>query len=351
MKYLKYLTYLLIVVLTTVSFSSCEKSTEEIDMTENVLGHLSDSYEWHICTINGHHISVPLLVIVKSQRDNKWHLFSSSRFHDSEDGVYEGFYIDRARQGKVYEKGIDERPLDFSFTRDALQIWLNAILLIVVFLTASRWYKRHNNKTTAPKGFVGMLEVLTMAINDDVIKASIGEKNYKPYAPYLLTIFFFILTCNLVGLIPIFPAGSNITGNISVTFLLAFMTLIVINVFGNKVYWKEILWPDVPMMMKFPIPLMPFIELFSIFTKPFALMIRLFANMFGGHAVIISLTCIIFITWQISAGLGASMSAVSFILVLFMNLLELLVAFIQAYVFTILSAVFIGLAHQEHEDV
>ena len=151
----------------------------------------------------------------------------------------------------------------------------------------------------------------------------------------------------LIGLIPVFPGGANVTGNINVTLFLALCTMIVINLFGNKEYWKDIFWPHVPVFLKVPIPLMPVIELFGVFTKPFALMIRLFANMMAGHAVILSFTCVIFLGWSIGVGYGIGLNAFSIIMLLFMNCLELLVAFVQAYVFTLLSAVFIGLAHKE----
>ena len=327
---------------------SASEEKEPIDVKEAILGHMSDAYEWHITTWANHrHISIYLPVIVK-HHDGGWVVFSSKRFHESEDHTYDGFYIDEARQGKIFEKGYEDRPWDISITKDVVQIWINVIVLLLIFLPCARWYKKHRVEDGAPKGFVGMIEVLVIAINDDVIKSSIGEKHYRKYAPYLLTAFFFIFVTNLMGLIPFFPGGANVTGNISITFLFAFMTFLAINLFGNKEYWKEIFWPDVPTAMKFPIPLMPVIELFGIFTKPFALMIRLFANMLGGHAIILSLTCVIFITFQVSAVIGTPLSILSFVMMLFMNCLELLVAFIQAYVFTMLSAVFIGLAHPEH---
>ena len=190
--------------------------------------------------------------------------------------------------------------------------------------------------------------MFVMYIHDDLIKPAVGERHYKRYAPFLLTVFFFIFTCNLVGLIPVFPGGANVTGNINITMFLAITSMLVINIFGNKEYWKEIFWPEVPMALKFPVPLMPVIELFSIFTKPFALMIRLFANMMAGHAIILSFTCVIFLGWSMGVGYGLGLSSLGIIMLLFMNCLELLVAFVQAYVFTMLSAVFIGMAHKEH---
>jgi F-type H+-transporting ATPase subunit a len=151
-----------------------------------------------------------------------------------------------------------------------------------------------------------------------------------------------------MGLIPIFPAGANVTGNIAVTLSLALVTFFTVNVFGNREYWKEILWPDVPIFLKVP-PILPLIEFIGIFTKPFALTVRLFANITAGHAIILALTCMIFITAKMGPAIGAPMTALSLFFMVFMNMLELLVAYIQAYVFTILSAMFIGLAHPEHE--
>lgn len=330
--------------------ASEEKS--EVDVKEIVLGHMSDAYEWHITTWQGHHISIPLPVIVKSE-SGEWHVFSSARFHESEDGTYLGFYCNAEKNGKIYEhtaSGQDVRPLDLSITKDVVQIWIVVALMVIIFIGSARWYKGRKPGDAAPKGFVGLVEMFVVSINDDLIRPSVGEKHYRFYAPYLLTAFFFIFITNLLGLLPIFPGGANITGNINITFLLAIFTMLFVNLFGNKEYWKEILWPPVPTWLKCPIPMMPIIELFGIFTKPFALMVRLFANMMGGHAIILSLTCVIFITCQLGAVIGTPLSFVSFVMMIFMNCLELLVAFIQAYVFTMLSAVFIGMAHPEHHE-
>lgn len=194
-----------------------------------------------------------------------------------------------------------------------------------------------------------MVEMLVMSIHDDLIRDSIGEKHYRPYAPYLLTAFFFILITNMLGLLPIFPGGANVTGNINITFFLALCTMLAVNLFGNKEYWKEIFWPDVPMFLKaYPAAIMPIIEVFGIITKPFALMVRLFANMMAGHAVILSFTCIIFLGWSMGTAYGIGLNLFSGLMLLFMNLVEVLVAFVQAYVFTLLSAVFIGLSRPAH---
>lgn len=321
---------------------------ENIDVKEIVLGHMSDSYEWHITTWNQHHISIPLPVIVKGENSG-WHIFSSSRLYHGQS--HEGFFIE-SNSGKIYEQTAHGpiRPLDFSMTKDVIQIWIVVIIMLIIFVGSARWYKGRDRSEEAPQGFVGLVEMFVMMVNDDIIKPSIGEDKYKPYAPFLLTAFFFIFITNLLGLLPIFPGGANVTGNITITFFLAVCTLLIVNIFGSKEYWKEIFWPEVPTWLKVPIPMMPVIELFGIFTKPFALMVRLFANMMGGHAIILSLTCVIFITCQLGFAIGASLSFVSFILMIFMNCLELLVAFIQAYVFTMLSAVFIGLAHPAHHS-
>lgn len=318
-----------------------QQEGEALNIPEIVLHHLADAYEWHIVS----DVSIPLPIIIRSSQTGEWHFCTAHSLPD-------GFFFNEEAHGKIYERmadGTTERPWDLSITRNVLQIWIVVALLLTVFLCCARWYKKHDKTSDAPSGFVGVIEMLVMMINDSVIKSSIGEKHYRKYAPYLLTVFFFILVTNLVGLLPIFPGGANVTGNINITFFLAFCTFLAINLFGNKEYWKEIFWPDVPIFLK-AIPVMPAIELFGVFTKPFALMIRLFANMMAGHAVILSFTCVIFLGWSMGVGYGLGLNLFSIVMLLFMNALELLVAFVQAYVFTMLSAVFIGLAHKDHEE-
>lgn len=345
MKHLKSILLLLLIAFSPTFAQAEEASEEELNIPEIVLEHLSDSYEWHIASYEGKHLSIPLPIIVRSENSGEWHLCTAHT-------LPEGFFFNTERHGKIYEtmpNGEVIRPLDLSITKAVAQIWIVVIVLITVFLYCANWYKKRDAKSDAPKGFVGMVEMLVVMINDDVVKSSIGEKHYRKYAPYLLTAFFFIFTTNIVGLIPIFPGGANVTGNINITLFLAVCTMLAINLFGNKEYWKEIFWPEVPLFLKaYPIPVMPVIELFGVFTKPFALMIRLFANMMAGHAVILSFTCVIFLGWSMGVGYGLGLNLFSAIMLLFMNCLEVLVAFIQAYVFTMLSAVFIGLAHKEH---
>ncbi len=319
---------------------------KELDIPEIVMEHLADSYEWHIATYEGRHLSIPLPVILRSEATGEWHVCTAH-------SLPEGFFFDETHHGKIYERladGTAVRPIDLSITKSVAQIWIVVAVLVCVFLSCARWYRKRDKKSNAPGGFVGMMEMLVMTIHDDLIKPAVGEKHYKSYAPYLLTVFFFIFTTNLIGLIPIFPGGANVTGNINITLFLAVCTMLAINLFGNKEYWKEIFWPEVPLFLKaYPVPVMPVIELFGVFTKPFALMIRLFANMMAGHAVILSFTCVIFLGWSMGTGFGLGLNIFSVIMLLFMNCLEVLVAFVQAYVFTMLSAVFIGLAHKEHE--
>lgn len=346
MKQLRTIILVLLAVLSSVQINASETEGGKINIPEIVLEHLSDSYEWHIASYEGKHISIPLPIIVRSSSTGEWYVCTAHN-------LPEQFFFDETHHGKIYEKlpdGTRERPLDLSITKTVTQIWIVVIVLIAIFLSCAKWYKTRDEKSEAPGGFVGMIEMFVMTIHDDLIKPSVGENHYKPYAPYLLTVFFFIFTTNIIGLIPIFPGGANVTGNINITLFLAVCTMLAINLFGNKEYWKEIFWPEVPLFLKaYPAPVMPLIELFGVFTKPFALMIRLFANMMAGHAVILSFTCVIFLGWSMGVGYGLGLNIFSIIMLLFMNCLEVLVAFVQAYVFTMLSAVFIGLAHKEHE--
>lgn len=349
MKLLKYLFCTAFCLLALVPRQARAEKKGEIDVYEIVFGHIEDAYEWHITEIGGTSVSIPLPVIVKST--SGWHVFSSARLRDH--AQYEGLYI--AQKGtyknKVVERdasGREIRPFDISITKNVLALFINSVILVCIMLGCARWYKRHEVSDGAPKGGVGMIEALVVMINDEVIKECIGE-DYRRYAPYLLTAFFFVLVNNLMGIIPIFPGGANVTGNIAVTMVLALCTFLFTNVFGTKAYWKDIFWPNVPTWLKVPVPLMPVIELFGIFTKPFALMIRLFANIMAGHAAILSLVAIIFITVKVGPLINGSMTVISVLFAIFMDTLELLVAFIQAYVFTMLSAVFIGLSRVKEE--
>ena len=328
--------------------SSQEQKENTVDVKGIVFGHIGDSYEWHITTWGNTQITIPLPVIVYSPKTG-WHAFLSSRLKEN-GGVYEGFSI--APEGSKYEGKIVEqvagevvRPWDISITKVTLSLLINSAILVIIILSVAHWYRRREQGAYAPGGFIGFMEMFIMMVHDDVIKNCIGP-NYKKFAPYLLTAFFFIFINNLMGLVPFFPGGANVTGNIAITMVLAIFTFLAVNIFGTKHYWKDIFWPDVPWWLKVPVPMMPFIEFFGIFTKPFALMIRLFANMLSGHMAMLVLTCLIFISASMGPALNGTLTFASVLFNIFMNALELLVAFIQAYVFTMLSAVFIGLAQE-----
>lgn len=325
---------------------------ETVDVKGVVFGHIGDAYEWHITTWGETHVTVPLPIIVYSPATG-WHCFSSARLAEH-GGSYEGLRI--APEGSRYEgklveydaNGQEVRPWDFSITKVVFALLFNSVLLVMIILSVAHWYRKRPQDSKAPGGFIGFMEMFIMMVNDDVIKSCVGP-NYRKFSPYLLTAFFFIFINNLMGLIPFFPGGANVTGNIAVTLVLALCTFIAVNLFGTKTYWKDIFWPDVPWWLKVPFPMMPLIEFFGVFTKPFALMIRLFANMLAGHMAMLVLTCLIFISASMGPALNGSLTVASVLFNIFMNALELLVAFIQAYVFTMLSAVFIGLAQEESE--
>lgn len=336
--------------------AAAESQKEGVDMQGVLWGHIKDSYEWHVTTVAGHPVIIHLPVIVHSSTG--WHVFSSSQFSEEKDaqgrrpGPY-GLYISSspAHENKVCESvgGQEVRPLDLSITKTVMVLFIDAALLLLCVLLPARWCRRHKPDDPAPGGFTGLMHMFIMYIYTDVVKASLGREADK-YAPYLLTCFFFIFIANLMGVVPFPPGGGNLTGNIACTMFLALCTFLITNLTGTRAYWKEIFWPDVPTWLKVPVPLMPFIEFFSIFTKPLALMIRLFANMMAGHAIALSLTCLIFIMFNLNPVGGAAMTVVSVVMSIFMMLLEVLVCFIQALVFTMLSAVFISLSHvKEHK--
>ena len=333
----------------TQAFASESASNEDLNPKEIILEHLQDAYWWHIATVGDHHLSIYLPVIVYSST-NGFAIFSSS--HIAHNHSYKGYFIPHEGKyaGKIVElndEGEEVRPLDLSLSKIPFAILVNSIVMLVLFLLVAHWYRK-SPKHATPGGIVGAMEMFVMSVEDDIIRKSIG-KDYARYSPYLLTAFFFIFINNILGLLPVFPGGANVTGNISVTLVLALCTMVAINLFGNKAYWKDIFWPEVPMWMKAPLPLMPVIELFGVISKPFALTIRLFANITAGHAIILSITCLIFLTVKLGVTVNASMTAFAVILSVFMSFLEILVAYIQAYVFTMLSAVFIGLSRHNEE--
>lgn len=325
---------------------------EKFSPGEMIMEHVVDNHEWFIARIGRATIYLPLPVLLFSE--GKFHAFLSSRFHN-ETHSYMGFVLsDRGpNKGKIVTiqqemTGKGPAVYDLSITKTVLAIFISSLLLILIFVSVANRYKREPNQ--APHGLQNLLEPLILFIRDDVAKSSIGEKNYQKYLPYLLTIFFFILLNNLMGIIPIFPGGANVTGNIAVTGVMAACTLIITTISGNRHYWVDIInTPGVPWWLKIPVPLMPIVEIIGIITKPFVLMVRLFANMTAGHIIILGFISIIFIFGQVSSALGIGVGIPTLLFMVFMDLLELLVAFIQAYVFTLLSALYFGLATIEPE--
>jgi F-type H+-transporting ATPase subunit a len=316
---------------------------EKFNAKEYIMDHVLDSHEWHLWTNpkSGHHVTVSLPVIIYD-RESGLHLFSSKNITEGKtyedykiaaEGKYEGRIVKVNDAGEVNEEYV---PLDLSITKSVAGMMVAALVLLWIFLSLAHSYKKSG--ISAPKGLQGLIEPVILFVRDDVIKPNIGPK-YEKFMPYLLTVFFFILINNILGLIPIFPFGANVTGNIAVTLVLAVCTLVITEFNGSKTYWKHIVAsPGVPFWL---LPIMFIVEVIGIFSKPFALMIRLFANITAGHIIVLSLIGLIFIfktAW-------ASLVSVPF--VVFMDCLELFVAFLQAYVFTLLSSLFIGLALQE----
>lgn len=325
---------------------------EKINPKEIIFEHLGDGYGWEVPFC--HDLRIPLPVIVRDY-EGRWHCFSSKRIQHGEE--YDGFMLggkDSKWHGKVVGlrpvevdgKTVMEeyRPWDLSITKNVLALFISVIIVMWMVLQVAVWYKKSGYK--APRKFTGAIEALIEFVYQGVIKPTLGVKAPK-FAPYLLTVFFFILVMNLLGLIVIFPGGANLTGNIAVTLVLALLTFLITNIFGTMHYWKEVFWPDVPLWLKFPLPIMPIIEIFGVFTKPAALTIRLFANMMGGHIIVIVLTLLIFILAALGPVVTGGATIVSVLFSIFMLLIDVLVSFIQAYVFTMLSTLFISLAQEE----
>lgn len=319
-----------------------------VDAQGLIFDHLGDRYGWEVPF--NHHKSIPLPVIVLAS--DGFHVFSSARVAHGAvwtDGNVE-FKVagaDSPYKGKVVEivDGQEVKPtLDISITKNVCGVFISALMVIWCVLSVARWHRKQGMK--APRKMVGAIEVVIEFVYDGVIKSTLKDKANK-FAPYLLTVFFFILVMNLLGLIVIFPGGANLTGNIAVTLVLAIITFLVTNIFATKHYWKDIFNPDVPGWLKFPIPIMPVIELFGIFTKPAALTVRLFANMMGGHMIVLVLTLLIFIFAAMGPVVTGATAVVSIIFSVFMLLIDVLVSFIQAYVFTMLSTIFISLGQEE----
>ena len=366
-------------------FAACSSPEKEtIDSGSIIIGHVTDSHTWHICdykskdgTEHAVAINLPIILIDEGHLE----VFSSKHFHHGH-AVYQGknhtyaliggglekeeiVCVEKADFDKppyiaepvevgeeLYLKLKDDegnvlKPIDISITKTAAAIIIAVTLLIIIILASAKKYKVRNG---APHGMQSLIELLVLHVRDGIVEPILGH-NTRRFLPYLLTLFFFIFFCNILGLIPIFPAGANITGNIAVTAILALITFIITNFNGNKHYWKDIFnTPGVPAWLKI-FPLMPVVELVGVFTKPIVLMIRLFANMTAGHIVILGFVVIIFILSNtLGMAVGGAVSVVSVIFAVFISLLECLVAYIQAFVFTMLSALYISMAVEEPEE-
>lgn len=336
-------------------------ASEEFNAGDVIIGHVTDAHSWHLfdyCDKQGreHAVAIPLPVILF--HDGHLVCFSSARFeHGHSD--YKGFRLVGGGLEKEEVVCVDDKgeilrdatgaaikPIDLSMTKTAAAILIAALILIVIVFVARAGYKKRG--TAAPHGLQSLVEMLVVFVRDSIARPMIGEQKYERYLPYLLTLFFFIFLCNILGLIPFFPAGANITGNIAVTGILALITFFVTNISGNRHYWIDIFnTPGVPAWLKI-FPLMPVVELVGVFTKPIVLMVRLFANMTAGHIVILGFMVIIFILSNLfGTYVGGAVSVLSVLFSVFISVLECLVAYIQAFVFTMLTALYIGMAVAE----
>lgn len=357
---LKALVWMIVLLLSAPVFSNSPEEGEQVDVTGMIMHHIKDAHEWHILSYddaNGvkQHVSVNLPIILI---DGGIKVFSSKRFYHEEEPIEivtpEGgkdHYLVNTELGygvfhetiyKLNSSGLldfdveghvlNAKPYDFSITKHVFTLFFSSLLLFVLLRAAVKSYK--SDGLHPPRGIARFIEPVVIFVRDDIAKANIGEAKYKKYMPFLLSAFFFIWINNMLGLIPIFPGGANLTGDISFTLTLAMLTMLITVFSGNKNYWKHIFsTPGVPIAL---LPIMIPVEIIGIFAKPFALMVRLFANITAGHIIILSLTGIIFTFGSAAwAGLSIPMS-------LFLLILKLLVAFLQAFIFTMLSALFIG---------
>jgi F-type H+-transporting ATPase subunit a len=331
-----FLAALLLLLGCTRLFASGE-SNGEFNPGEMIMHHIGDSHDFHV--YGDFHLPLPIILYSPSAGLST---FMSSEFgHGHETHEVNGYSLNH---GKI-TRSDNQTFFDLSITKNVFTIILASIVLMIIFLTIASKYKKHG-VLSAPKGVQSFFEPIVLFIRDEVAVPYLGKKASK-YLPYLLTIFFFIWIVNLMGLIPFFPGSSNVTGNISVTLVLAFVTFFITQFSGNKYYWSHILLPDVPWWLY---PIVVPVEILGIFTKPFALMVRLFANITAGHIIILSLVSLVFIFGKSGESMtgGLTGGLVATLFGLFMNFMELLVAVIQAFIFTTLSAVFIGSAVEEH---
>jgi F-type H+-transporting ATPase subunit a len=328
------LTLLFLSVFSTASMASeqADEPAEKFNPGEVILHHVMDDHVWHFW--DGHNGTLYLPVIVYSS-EKGLDVFSSHNFYDEHHNTvaYNGYEL---KHNHIYLAGTEETVLDLSITKNVAMLLINAALLLLVFTAVAKGYKKNQGK--APGGIQSFFEPIIVFVRDEVVKPNIGHR-YEKFLPYMLTLFFFILFGNLLGLL---PGAGNLTGNIAVTLTLAVLTFIITNVNGNKAYWSHIFWtPGVPLPLRLVI--LP-VEIIGIFTKPISLTIRLFVAITAGHIVLLALICLTFIFGSVWVGFGSS------IIVLFISLIEILVAGIQAYVFTLFTSLYIGMAIADHDE-
>lgn len=351
------------IFISATTFASGHEEKKEFNVGDMIMHHISDAHEWHLWGpehgAGSKTIHLPIILI-----DGGLKTFSSGLFYEGElaeaidsktnepvhylvgKGAAAGYAMVHEEIYKLHEGALHfedghvhgaEKPYDFSITKNVLALFFGALLMLIILGSTASFYRK--NGAVAPKGIAKFMEPLIVMVRDDIAKANIDSHKYQKYVPYLLTIFFFIWINNMLGLVPFLPGGANLTGNISVTLFLAVCTLLVTVFSGNKNYWGHIFaMPGVPKPVL--IILIP-IELVGVLTKPFALMVRLFANMTAGHIIVLALVSIIFINQN------AAWGALSVPMALFISVLELLVAFLQGFLFAMLSALFIGAAVEE----
>ncbi|HMQ75104.1 MAG TPA: F0F1 ATP synthase subunit A [Flavobacteriales bacterium] len=323
-------------------------SIEKFNAGKLIMDHIGDEHGWHLWG----HTSLPLPVILYNS-ERGLSLFSSGRFdhgHKTYGGyaLHEGHVVavDAPDGSDAHHAAVNEdlaaATVDLSITKNVATLLIVSALLLWVFISVARAYTRRAGQ--APTGLQNLVEPIILFVRDDLAKSAIGHR-YERYLPYLLTAFFFIFFSNLLGLVPFFPGGANLTGNIAVTVVLAVITFLIVTFSGNKHYWHHIFaMPGVPGWV---LAILTPVEILGMFLKPFVLAIRLFANITAGHIIALSFFSLIFVFGETSAGAGYGVAIGSWLFTVFMFMLELLVAFIQAYVFTFLSAMYIGAAVEE----
>jgi F-type H+-transporting ATPase subunit a len=324
---------------------------EKFNPGEFIFDHIGDSHEWPITMIGHTAVAIPLPIILYSKEKGLVAFWSSRLNHGQTE--YRGFKLETEgkNKSKIVETlvdGTEALPFDISITKNVASLLFSAFLILLIFISLGNSYKK--NKLKAPRGLQSLLEPVILFIRNDIARPSIGDKDYEKYMPFLLTVFFFIWINNMLGLVPLAPGGANVTGNIAITMVLALCTFTITNINAKKQYWKHMVnMPGVPVWLKIPIPVMPLVETIGLLTKPFVLMVRLFANITAGHIIGLGFLSLIFFFGEMRPFLGYSVSIVSLFFMMFMTLLELLVAFIQAYVFTFLSAIYFGMAIEDQE--